>query len=628
MRQGQVYRVRAKNGAISVFASTEGILEHRVGYCGGKEAYPTYEAIKDHTEAVQVEFDPEKIKYEDVIRRVLDEAPRSRVFDEYRSAIFYHDDEQKRILERKVADMAPRRVPVIARAADSDRPRADSERVRHGRRASATFVAAVGVFAASSTMQFIKNCFSKPNAMGSDKGPWPHRAEEPWRSMNKVKDVEGYDGFFAAGEASEAPLKLDADTLSGDLAPLKYKKYDLLIVGAGLSGAVLAERCSQELGMTSLIIDVRDHIGGNCYDYLDESGIRCSKYGAHLFHTKYERVWKYVTQFSEWMANDHRVRGMVPDFEGTQKLVPIPPTQATVNALFPDANIKSEADMEKWYEGQRVKPPSGEAQNGEEAALSRVGPLLYERIFKHYTKKQWDKYPAELDASVLMRLPCRTSTDDRYFGDAWQALPVRGYTRIFENMLLRDPRVTVKLNVDFFDARAKGLLPQFGTLVYTGPIDSYFAAQGLPKLEYRSLRFEEEYVDDPEDGFFQEAFVVNHPSADVPFTRIVEYKHVPNQPLAVKRGLVKGTRSLQYCRPRATPRPVPNPENRALYERYRALAEKEDTVCFVGRLASYKYFNMDQAILNALEIYDSLKEKGKLQPKRRPEDFGPGDGPK
>jgi UDP-galactopyranose mutase len=519
---------------------------------------------------------------------------------------------------------------VIARAADSDRPRADSERVRHGRRASATLVAAVGVFAASSTMQFIKNCFSKPNAMGSDKGPWPHRAEEPWRSMNKVKDVEGYDGFFAAGEASEAPLKLDADTLSGDLAPLKYKKYDLLIVGAGLSGAVLAERCSQELGMTSLIIDVRDHIGGNCYDYLDESGIRCSKYGAHLFHTKYERVWKYVTQFSEWMANDHRVRGMVPDFEGTQKLVPIPPTQATVNALFPDANITSEADMEKWYEGQRVKPPSGEAQNGEEAALSRVGPLLYERIFKHYTKKQWDKYPAELDASVLMRLPCRTSTDDRYFGDAWQALPVRGYTRIFENMLLRDPRVTVKLNVDFFDARAKGLLPQFGTLVYTGPIDSYFAAQGLPKLEYRSLRFEEEYVDDPEDGFFQEAFVVNHPSADVPFTRIVEYKHVPNQPLAVKRGLVKGTRiAREYSSAEGDPYyPVPNPENRALYERYRALAEKEDAVCFVGRLASYKYFNMDQAILNALEIYDSLKEKGKLQPKRRPEDFGPGDGPK
>merc|ERR1719399_94950 len=415
--------------------------------------------------------------------------------------------------------------------------------------------------------------------------------------MNKVADKEGYDGLFADGEPSEAPLVLDADTLSGDLGPLKFKKYDLLIVGAGLSGAVLAERCSQELGMTSLIIDVRDHIGGNCYDYLDPAGIRCSKYGAHLFHTKYERVWKYVTKFSEWMANDHRVVGLVPDFEGVKKLVPIPPTQATVNALFPDARVGSEADMEAWYAKQRVGV-TAEAKNGEEAALSRVGPLLYERIFKHYTKKQWDKYPAELDASVLMRLPCRTSTDDRYFGDAWQALPVRGYTRIFENMLLRDPKITIKLNVDFFAAREAGLLPAHGKLVFTGPIDAYFAAQGLPKLEYRSLRFEEEFIEEPEDGFYQPAFVVNHPSSDVPFTRIVEYK------------------------------PVPNPENRALYERYRALAEKESDVCFVGRLASYKYFNMDQAILNALEMFDSLKESGKLQPKRRPEDFGPGDGPK
>ena len=155
-------------------------------------------------------------------------------------------------------------------------------------------------------MRFIKECFTRPPEEG--KGPWPHRAAEPWRSMNKVGDREGVDELFQAGETSEAPLELDRDTLSGDLGPLKYKKYDLLIVGCGLSGCVLAERCSRELGMTSLIIDVRDHIGGNCYDYLDEVGIRCSKYGAHLFHTKYERVWKYVTRFSEWMANDHRVR--------------------------------------------------------------------------------------------------------------------------------------------------------------------------------------------------------------------------------------------------------------------------------------------------------------------------------
>mmetsp|Transcript_25073 Transcript_25073/g.81064 ORF Transcript_25073/g.81064 Transcript_25073/m.81064 type:complete len:341 (-) Transcript_25073:597-1619(-) len=323
------------------------------------------------------------------------------------------------------------------------------------------------------------NCFAKAHHMYEDgddeeeaferdpcaRGPFPHRAAQPWRSLNRVKGVEGYDALNALGETSEAPLPLDDDVTNGDLSTLKRKRFDLLVVGAGLSGAVLAERCSQELGMTSLVLDCRDHLGGNCYDYVDEeSGIRCSKYGAHLFHTKYERVWRYVTRFSEWLPNDHRVRGVVPDRDGTPRLVPIPPTQHTVNTLFPDAEVRSEADMEAWYAGQRVFPADGSApRNGEEAALARVGPLLYERIFKHYTKKQWDKYPAELDASVLTRLPCRTSTDDRYFSDPWQALPKRGYARLFENMLLADPRITVKLNVDFFQARNNGLLPRYGT---------------------------------------------------------------------------------------------------------------------------------------------------------------------
>ncbi|KAJ8609757.1 hypothetical protein CTAYLR_009254 [Chrysophaeum taylorii] len=476
-------------------------------------------------------------------------------------------------------------------------------------------------------MNLVTQCFAKPQ-VADETGPFPHRAEEPWRSLNRVEGVCGYDALFASGETSEAPLELDAEVTSGDLGPLKRKRFDLLIVGAGLSGAVIAERCSS-LGLTSLVIDSRPHVGGNCYDYVDEAGIRCSKYGAHLFHTKYERVWRYVQQFSEWLPNDHRVRGIVEDVEGEKKLVPIPPTQDTVNTLFPDANIKNEEDMEAWYASQRIAPPNnGVPANGEEAALSRVGPLLYERIFKHYTKKQWDKYPAELDASVLLRLPCRTTTDDRYFGDPWQALPLRGYTRVFENMLLQDPRITVKLNVDFFQAKKLGQLPKFGKLVFTGPIDAYF--QGLPKLEYRSLRFEEEFIPEPTGGFYQPAFVVNYPSSDVDFTRIVEYKHVPNQPTPVKQGMVKGTRiAREYSSATGPPYyPVPNPENRALYERYRLLAEQEADVCFVGRLASYKYFNMDQAILNALEIFDTLKETGNLQPKRRPQDFGPGDGPK
>jgi len=454
------------------------------------------------------------------------------------------------------------------------------------------------------------------------------RAEPEWANLNKVTGICGTDSFEASGEASEAPLKLDDAITGGDLSTAP-KKVDLLIVGAGLSGAVIAERCSKELGMTSLMIDVRDHIGGNCYDYVEEHGIRASKYGAHLFHTKFERVWDYVTQFSKWMPFDHRVKGMVEDKDGVKKLVPIPPVQETVNTLFGES-IDSEDAMQAWYESERVTPPNGEPANGEEAALSRVGRRLYEPIFKHYTKKQWDKYPAELDASVLMRLPCRTSTDDRYFNDEWQALPLHGYTRIFENMLLQDSNISIRLNVDFFKARQDGTLPEYGMLVYTGPIDSYFAQQGMPKLEYRSLRFLEEWVPQPDDGYFQEAMVVNHPAADTEFTRIVEYKHVPNQPQNVKNGEVKGTLlAREVSSAVGDPYyPVPNPENRALYERYRELAEKEEGVCFVGRLASYKYFNMDQAILNALEIYDNMKETGKLAPKRRPEDFGEGDGPK
>jgi UDP-galactopyranose mutase len=459
-------------------------------------------------------------------------------------------------------------------------------------------------------------------------GPFPARAPAPWCDLNKVNGICGQDQLHESGVTDDAPLTLPTEVREGDLASAPAK-VDLLIVGAGLSGAVIAERCSQELGMTSLIIDSRDHIGGNCYDYVEDHGIRVSKYGAHLFHTKYERVWDYVTRFSEWMPYDHRVRGLVPDRNGVKRLVPIPPVQATVNALFGES-ISSEEEMQAWYDNQRVSCPSEHPANSEEAALSRVGPELYESIFKHYTKKQWDKYPAELDASVMLRLPCRTSTDERYFGDDWQALPLRGYTRIFENMLLNDRNITLRLGVDYFKARSEGILPEYGMLVYTGPIDTYFAAQGMPKLEYRSIRFEEEYVEEPKTGFFQEAMVVNYPSPDVGFTRIVEYKHVPNQTEAVKAGKVTGTIiAKEYSSAEGDPYyPVPNPENTALYEKYRALAEKEENVCFVGRLASYKYFNMDQAILNALEIFDSMKETGRLQPKRRPEDFGPGDGPK
>lgn len=202
---------------------------------------------------------------------------------------------------------------------------------------------------------------------GEHELPFPARSPAPWCDLNRVTGICGTDSLHASGVTEDAPLKLSKEICdgAGNLASVP-PKVDLLIVGAGLSGAVLAERCSKELGMTSLIIDNRDHIGGNCYDYVEEHGIRVSRYGAHLFHTKYERVWDYVTKFSEWMPYDHRVRGLVPDRNGEKQLVPIPPVQATVNALFGE-NISSEEEMQAWYDKQRVPCPGEQPANSEEA---------------------------------------------------------------------------------------------------------------------------------------------------------------------------------------------------------------------------------------------------------------------
>ena len=403
-------------------------------------------------------------------------------------------------------------------------------------------------------------------------------------------------------------------------------EYDMIIVGAGISGCVFAERGSKELGLKSLIIDKRDHIGGNCYDFINKHGFRVSQYGVHLFHTKFDRVWEYVNEFSDWVPYEHRVKGKCKDVRDEYQIVPIPPSQETVNKLF-DANVHSEEEMEAWLDARRSVNP--DPKNGEESALTRSGPELYEAIFKHYTHKQWDKWPEELDASVLARIPVRTNTDDRYFSDPHQALPKDGYTRIFENMIMSDPNITVRLNVDFFKERPN--LPKCGLSVFTGPIDAYYASQGLPKLEYRSLRFFEEYhtpdASDKSDhpGFYQPCLQLNYPGPEVDFTRIVEYKHKPNQPEEAKAS--PGTVIFkEYSCDHGEPYyPVPNPANRELYERYQALAKDEPGVCFVGRLASYKYFNMDQAFLNALEIWDEVKAGGKVAART---ELGEPDGPK
>ena len=254
----------------------------------------------------------------------------------------------------------------------------------------------------------------------------------------------------------------------------KRDRYDICVVGAGLSGAVISEQYASKLGKTSLILEKRDHIGGNCYDFVDkETGIRISKYGAHLFHTKFPRVWEYIQQFSDWTPYEHRVKGKIGD-----KFVPIPVNIDTVNSLF-GLNIKSSEEMDEWLNKEQVHNDS--PKDSEEMAMSRVGRRLYDLIFKPYTFKQWAKYPADLGPEVTARIPVRNNFDDRYFDDKWQALPSNGYTKIFEKML-DNPLIETHVNVDYFDVRDK---LKCGHTYFSGPIDRYFEHLGYDKLEYR-----------------------------------------------------------------------------------------------------------------------------------------------
>ncbi|SFI68263.1 UDP-galactopyranose mutase [Kaistella treverensis] len=365
--------------------------------------------------------------------------------------------------------------------------------------------------------------------------------------------------------------------------------YDVLIIGAGISGATLAERYAS-IGKQVLVIEKRDHIAGNCFDEYDENGILVSKYGAHLFHTNDEQVWEYVNRFSEWYPWHHRVIARVDG-----KTVPIPVNITTVNTLF-NTNIKSEEEMQQWLEENRT--PFENAKNGEEAVLNSVGKVLYEKMFKHYTKKQWDKYPEELHASVLERIPVRHNYDDRYFSDKHQALPVGGYTQLFEKML-DHPNITVLLNTDFFDV--KDQVGDYEKLFYTGPIDRFFEFEKklMEKLEYRSINFVTEHLD---QEYFQENSVVNYPGEEVDFTRIIEYKHFGHQQSS-KTSIVK-----EYTVDSGEPYyPVPNEKNQEIYNKYKEEADKLENIYFVGRLANYKYFNMDQAFKNALELFETLE---------------------
>jgi UDP-galactopyranose mutase len=370
---------------------------------------------------------------------------------------------------------------------------------------------------------------------------------------------------------------------------MNFNKYDVIIVGVGLSGIVLGEQLSSKLNKKILIIDKRNHIGGNCYDYVDpETGILMNKYGAHLFHTDDEEVFRYINKFCKWEKWEHKVLGLIDN-----DYLPIPANITTVNKLC-NENITNEEEMNIWLQKNQIK--YDKIINGEQMAKSRVGEILYEKIFKHYTYKQWKKYPEELAPEVLARIPVRNSFDDRYFSDKYQVLPKRGYTNFFQCILEKNKdNIDVKLNTDFFDIKDKISKEQI--VIYTGPIDAYFADKGLPKLEYRSIDFHIERKMNTK--FYQPYSVVNYPNEDTLYTRCVEYKHFLKQEsehTVYVKETTTDTGEPYY--------PVLNDRNKELYEKYKKKAENEgDNIHFIGRLASYKYFNMDQAIKNSLDYF-------------------------
>jgi UDP-galactopyranose mutase len=368
------------------------------------------------------------------------------------------------------------------------------------------------------------------------------------------------------------------------------ERYDYLIVGAGFAGSVLAERLASQHGARVLLIDRRKHVGGNAYDEPNEAGILYHKYGPHIFHTNSDQVVDYLSKFTEWRPYEHRVLACV---RGQQ--VPIPINRTTLNMLF-DANLRTEEEAAE-YLAERAEPVD-EIRTSEDVVINAVGKELYRLFFRGYTRKQWGLDPSELDKQVTSRIPTRTNADDRYFSDTFQAMPLNGYTAMFEKML-DHPLIEVRTGVDF--AELKNRAHEIADhIIYTGPIDEYFDFR-FGKLPYRSLKFDHQTLD---QEWFQPVAVVNYPSEDVPFTRISEYKHLTGQEAPVT------TVTYEYPSAEGDPYyPIPRPENQELFKKYEALADETSDVTFVGRLATYRYYNMDQIVGQALATFRRMDEK-------------------
>ncbi len=352
---------------------------------------------------------------------------------------------------------------------------------------------------------------------------------------------------------------------------------DVLIAGAGFAGSVVARELA-DAGYKVHIIDKRPHIAGNAYDEIDAYGILVHRYGPHIFHTNSERIFEYLSRFTEWRPYEHRVLGVVDG-----KHYPFPINRDTLNLLY--GLDLDETGAAEWFE--KVREPREPVRSSEDVVLNSVGRDLYEKFFLNYTRKQWGLEPSQLKAGVAARIPTRTNTDDRYFTDTFQAMPLHGYTKMFENML-DHPNIRIETGVDFAEIENIG---SYAHVVYTGPIDTYYGHR-FGRLPYRSLSFEHEHLAGLSQ--FQPVGTVNYPN-DHAYTRITEFKHLTGQShpgTSIVREYPQAEGDPYY--------PIPRDENEALFKRYEELALAERNVTFVGRLAQYRYYNMDQVVGAAL----------------------------
>lgn len=405
--------------------------------------------------------------------------------------------------------------------------------------------------------------------------------DRTWASMMKL-----IDSAIAARDSED---KVNSKGAVGKQAPNIITRdfvFDYLVVGAGFSGSVIAERLATQSGKKVLVVDKRNHIGGNAYDHYDEHGVLVHKYGPHIFHTNSREVFEYLSRFTKWRSYEHRVLASVDG-----QLVPIPINLDTINKLY-GTNLNS-FEVEEFYKS--LAEPVENIRTSEDVVISKVGRVLYEKFFRNYTRKQWGLDPSELDRSVIARIPTRTNRDDRYFTDTYQAMPLHGFTRMFENML-NHPNIKVMLNTDYQEIQKA--IP-CREMVYSGPVDEFFDYR-YGKLPYRSLDFKHETHN---TSVFQPAPVINYPNEHL-YTRVTEFKYLIGQE--------HSKTSIVYEFPKAEGDPyypAPRPENNEMYKQYKALSDTTPGVYFVGRLATYKYYNMDQCVAQALSVYKQIAVK-------------------